>query len=111
MLENTPLLVVCDFDKFEVRTNWTNTPTEIYEFSLQGLIAIRAAQKTIANLLNGFVAEIASTKVLDPACGSGNFLYVALKRLLDLEKRLMSSPIHSDYLALSSAATLANYTV
>ncbi|HYP38830.1 MAG TPA: DNA methyltransferase [Chloroflexia bacterium] len=37
-------------------------------------------------LLNAFKDEIASTRVLDPACGSGNFLYVALKRLLDLEK-------------------------
>ena len=26
--------------------------------------------------------------MLDPACGSGNFLYVALKRLLDLEKEV-----------------------
>ncbi len=33
-----------------------------------------------------FTSEIAGTRVLDPACGSGNFLYVALKQLLDLEK-------------------------
>ena len=26
--------------------------------------------------------------MLDPACGSGNFLYVALKQLLDLEKEV-----------------------
>ena len=29
-------------------------------------------------------------RVLDPACGSGNFLYVALKRLLDLEKEVQT---------------------
>ncbi len=28
-------------------------------------------------------------RVLDPACGSGNFLYVALKQLLDLEKEVI----------------------
>ena len=27
-------------------------------------------------------------RVLDPACGSGNFLYVSLKQLLDLEKEV-----------------------
>ena len=45
-------------------------------------------QKALSNLLNGFAAEIASVRVLDPACGSGNFLYVSLKRLLDLEKEI-----------------------
>lgn len=29
-------------------------------------------------------------QVLDPACGSGNFLYVSLKKLLDLEKEVIT---------------------
>ena len=33
-------------------------------------------------------ARLLAIRVLDPACGSGNFLYVALKRLLDLEKEV-----------------------
>ena len=33
--------------------------------------------------------RIAKVKILDPACGSGNFLYVTLKALLDLERRAM----------------------
>ncbi len=40
-------------------------------------------------LLLGFQGRIAGTRVLDPACGSGNFLYVALKQLLDLEKEVI----------------------
>ena len=28
--------------------------------------------------------RLAQVRILDPACGSGNFLYIALKRLLDL---------------------------
>ena len=36
----------------------------------------------------GFISEISVVRVLDPACGSGNFLYVALKQLLDLEKEV-----------------------
>src|SRR5690606_33468142 len=38
--------------------------------------------------LRAFAAELASVRVLDPACGSGNFLYVALRRLLDLQKEV-----------------------
>lgn len=40
-------------------------------------------------LLHQFAEEIAHTRVLDPACGSGNFLYVALQKLLDLQKEVI----------------------
>ena len=46
------------------------------------------SRKALSELLKGFAAELAAVRVLDPACGSGNFLYVALKRLLDLEKEV-----------------------
>ena len=36
--------------------------------------------------LKAFQERLASVTVLDPACGSGNFLYIALRSLLDLEK-------------------------
>jgi type II restriction/modification system DNA methylase subunit YeeA len=35
-------------------------------------------------LLGAWIEELTSVRVLDPACGSGNFLYVALRRMLDL---------------------------
>ncbi len=41
-----------------------------------------------AGTLAGFGEELAAIQVLDPACGSGNFLYVALAKLLDLEKEV-----------------------
>lgn len=44
----------------------------------------------LTRLLTGFVEEIAVMRVLDPACGSGNFLYVALKQLLVLEKEVVA---------------------
>ena len=37
--------------------------------------------------LHSFRRRLASVTVLDPACGSGNFLYVTLKALLDLERQ------------------------
>jgi type II restriction/modification system DNA methylase subunit YeeA len=35
-------------------------------------------------LLGAWIEELTSIRVLDPACGSGNFLYLALRRMLDL---------------------------
>lgn len=37
-----------------------------------------------------FLDRLADVTVLDPACGSGNFLYVALHRLMDVEKEVLT---------------------
>lgn len=39
--------------------------------------------------LETFRQRLASLRVLDPACGSGNFLYIALRSLLDLEREVI----------------------
>lgn len=44
-LENPPLLVVCDLDRFVIRTNWTNSVSEKHEFSLEELRNPSNAQK------------------------------------------------------------------
>ena len=43
-------------------------------------------------VLQNFLARLQAVQVLDPACGSGNFLYVSLQKLKDLEKAVS---IHS----------------
>ncbi len=40
-------------------------------------------------LLRRFHERLTGLKVLDPACGSGNFLYVTLQKLKDLEKEVL----------------------
>lgn len=40
--------------------------------------------------LAAFQKKLAAVSVLDPACGSGNFLYVSLQLLLDLEKEVVT---------------------
>ena len=40
-------------------------------------------------LVDAFLARLRSVRVLDPACGSGNFLYVTLRMLKDLEKEIL----------------------
>src|SRR5690606_18973651 len=47
-----------------------------------GLLAARDA----------FLAKLGGVRVLDPACGSGNFLYVSLGLLKDLEKQVITHP-------------------
>ena len=37
-LENPPLLVVCDLDRFRIHTNWTNSVSQVYEFTLDDLL-------------------------------------------------------------------------
>lgn len=48
-----------------------------------------AALNEAAALLEGFLSRLAAYRVLDPACGSGNFLYVALHALKDIERRAL----------------------
>ena len=36
-LENPPLLIVSDMDRFRIHTNWTNTVQQVHEFSLDDL--------------------------------------------------------------------------
>ncbi|RRR72515.1 MAG: class I SAM-dependent DNA methyltransferase [Candidatus Viridilinea halotolerans] len=52
--------------------------------------AAKRLQEELQQVLQNFTGDIAALRVLDPACGSGNFLYVALKQLLDLEKEVIT---------------------
>ncbi|KWV60220.1 DNA methyltransferase [Bradyrhizobium macuxiense] len=44
-LENPPLLVVCDMDRFEIHTNWTNSVSAVHEFGLDDLRDANVRQK------------------------------------------------------------------
>ncbi|MFO7534703.1 MAG: type IIL restriction-modification enzyme MmeI [Kiritimatiellia bacterium] len=47
---------------------------------------IRKAKSEAGSLIHQFLTRLGNVKVLDPACGSGNFLYVTLQKRKDLEK-------------------------
>jgi hypothetical protein len=51
--------------------------------------AQRKARGEAESMLHQFLARLQTVKVLDPACGSGNFLYVTLQELKDLEKAVI----------------------
>ena len=56
------------------------------------LVADRAARRLRGEaiiLRDKFLDRLASIRVLDPACGSGNFLYLALQAVKDIENRVI----------------------
>lgn len=50
---------------------------------------LRKARLEASTMLRQFHEKLAQLRVLDPACGSGNFLYVTLQKLKDLEKEVI----------------------
>ena len=56
--------------------------------------------------LEAFRQRLASVTVLDPACGSGNFLYLALRGLLDLEKRVIDYAAAQGWAAIGGTPTV-----
>ncbi len=50
------------------------------------------ARNQLLELRERILKRIRATTVLDPACGSGNFLYVSLQLLMDLEKEVIHRP-------------------
>ena len=71
-----------------LRREWTATQTAIEEaLSAEGGQAQRRnlrANRPAAKLLIEWAENLGKVRILDPACGSGNFLYIAMKQLLDL---------------------------
>jgi len=56
-------------------------------------------------LYTNFLHRLSEFRVLDPACGSGNFLYLALQALKDLELRVMleaeQSGLHAGFVGMN----------
>ena len=50
---------------------------------------LRKAKRSAESILHQFLVRLQNLIVLDPACGSGNFLYVTLQKLKDLEKEII----------------------
>lgn len=89
------LLIVEPVLMAPLRRRWTAVQAQARDLAAQRDATPNGRKKTnlqkeLTALLTGFAAEIAAVRVLDPACGSANFLYVALRLLLDLEKAVIT---------------------
>jgi type II restriction/modification system DNA methylase subunit YeeA len=74
-----------------LRLRWVEVKAKaekLLEKAKKGKAGAKKLESDLRNLLLGFVDELSHVRVLDPACGSGNFLYVSLKSLLDLWKEV-----------------------
>ncbi|MBK8639913.1 MAG: class I SAM-dependent DNA methyltransferase [Chromatiaceae bacterium] len=88
-----------------LRDAWTARKAEIAALMAKATAAKSLSARTKARneahgLLQGFLARLAHFRVLDPACGSGNFLLLALLGLKDLEHRVI---LEAEALGLSRA--------
>ncbi len=87
------LLVVEPVLMAPLRRQWRDVQAQVLSLMPQRESATLRQSVQVSDamlkLLQGFAGEIAAVQVLDPACGSGNFLYVALRELLDLEKEVI----------------------
>ena len=77
------LLVVEPVVMKPLRREWDEAKRDIDALVADGKIEEGRAA------LDAFRERLAGVSVLDPACGSGNFLYIALRALLDLEKQVI----------------------
>lgn len=66
-----------------LRSDWDGVRGAVE--SLMGEDKVDAARAVV----EAFHAQLAQTKVLDPACGTGNFLYVAMARMKELEGEVL----------------------
>ncbi len=85
------LLIVEPVLMAPLRREWETVQAEVADLAAKrdaagSKSAASRYQNQIQARLQAFQSELAEVQILDPACGSGNFLYVALHQLLDLWK-------------------------
>lgn len=70
-----------------LRREFDTLKAEIESLDLPGKngVAATRSRTKAEKLLDAFLDRLSAVRVLDPACGSGNFLYIALRSLKDLE--------------------------
>lgn len=67
-----------------LREEWSNAQTAALTLASEGKV------KEAENVLREFQNRLCNVRVLDPACGSGNFLYVTLEHLKRLEGEVLN---------------------
>ncbi|MQB34745.1 class I SAM-dependent DNA methyltransferase [Rhizobium rhizogenes] len=85
-----PLLAEWAEVRKKIEALLNNAPKATKEKLLRGneLAAATRAHNDAEALYKGFLERLLAFRVLDPACGSGNFLYIALLELKNIEHRV-----------------------
>jgi SAM-dependent methyltransferase len=74
-----------------LRHDWAETQAKITPLVLAGrkVTARTPADQNPERIFRAFLERLRAIRVLDPACGSGNFLYISLQLLKDLESEAL----------------------
>lgn len=72
-----------------LRRQWDEVQAIVKELAIEAAtvpkgIAHSRIRRKMQEIVVGWMGKLAEVRILDPACGSGNFLYVALRSLLNL---------------------------
>src|SRR5690606_1817330 len=62
-----------------LRADWAGVQANALRLEMDG--KVKAAQQTVRD----FLRELCAVRVLDPTCGTGNFLYVSMRLMKELE--------------------------
>ncbi len=98
------LLIVEPVVMAPLRRRWAQVKAGAEEIAVAIATASNSTRAKLRSQLEArlldWMDELAAIRILDPACGSGNFLYVALKLLLDLwrEAQIFSIDHHLAYI-------------
>jgi type II restriction/modification system DNA methylase subunit YeeA len=72
-----------------LRRRWDEVQARVTGLAAEAEVAPKGQaynrlRRRMEDAIAGWMEQFENVRVLDPACGSGNFLYIALRRLLDL---------------------------
>ena len=87
-LENPPLLVVCDFERFEVHTNWPNTHKQVYSFTLSDMLRNEPTQHCALPPLDVLHASFENPDELKPGAPSARVTEKAATEFAKLAENL-----------------------
>lgn len=87
-LENPPLLVVCDQDRFEVHTNFTDTQKQVYSFTLDDLVSPLPTPNSALPPLEVLRALFNDPQLLHPAQSSARVTEAAAAEFAKLATNL-----------------------
>ncbi len=102
------LLIVEPVVMAPLERRWQQVRSEAQELTAKAQAvkggAYNKLRAQLQDKLSAWVEELSKVRILDPACGSGNFLYVALRRMLDLWKEAYVFAAAHDSVTLCSAS-------
>lgn len=95
-LENPPLLVVCDLERFEVHTNFTGTQKRVYKFTLDDLLSAAPTANCALPPLDVLRALFTAPDLLRPEAAAARVTEAAAAEFAKLAANLRQRGVESE---------------